>query len=93
MVEKEVCKQQSPSTDRTVNFFFVLKYSFGSSFSRFLVCSRSYKVGAFSVGPVSGYRTVSSTCLATALLLLPQTDPLTLVFTFPKPRSLEDLFH
>lgn len=106
MVEKEMCKQQSPFDQQNYSnnkpFFFFCKHSFTSpspahflslfSFP-FLVRSHSSQVGAFSFCPLSWYGTVSSTCPATALLLLPQTDLLTLVFTLPKPRSLEDLLY
>lgn len=47
----------------------------------------------FGSVPVSGYGAVSSTCPAAALLMLPQLELLTLVFTLPEPWSLEDLLH
>ncbi|TNN81440.1 Patched domain-containing protein 3 [Liparis tanakae] len=42
---------------------------------------------------MTGYGTVASTRPATARLLVPQADPLTLAFTLPKPWGLEDLLH
>lgn len=84
---------QTAKSFRLMELLQTINSSSSLSFSLFLVRSHSYQVGAFSFGSVSGYGTVSSTCPATALLLVPQTDPLTLVFTLPKPRSLEDLLH
>lgn len=63
----------------------------------FSLCSCSVVVPITLVlvclGPVSGYGTVSSTCAPAALLLVVQTDPLTVALALPKPRSLEDLLH
>lgn len=103
MVEKEVCKQQSafrPTELLQQTFFFVCfkKYSSSSTSlslfsSLFLVRSYLYQVGALWFCQVSGYGAVSPTCPATGLLLSTQMELLTLAFTLPQPRSLEDLLH
>lgn len=103
MVEKEVCKQQSPFdrqnySNKLFFFFFFLKSTHPVPrlplfSSLFLVRSYFYQVGALWFCQVSGYGAVSPTCPATALLLSTQMELLTLVFTLPQARSLEDLLH
>ncbi|KAG7227310.1 hypothetical protein INR49_000314 [Caranx melampygus] len=51
------------------------------------------EVQTVKVALANRYGAVSSTCPATGLLLVPQTDLLSLAFTFPKPWSLEDLLY